>query len=411
MPAPAAAPAAPVTPAPSTPPVVAPGVQPTGAKGSATADAYSKIDSLFGVQPDEQQQPPPPDETDEKGNQKPPEDPPKPDDKGDKGVPPKPDKAASLREAKDRIEAENKNLRKENEDLKTKLKTPADDPEKKKLVEERDGLSKQIETLQNELKFAKYERTEEFETNYNKPFQEAYQNARKRVEGLKIKDPDTEDGAGNTVQGKIRQGTANDFDQLMGIVDDNDAWEYAQKVFNDKATIALQLREQVGELYTKRAAAIENFRKDGLANEKKKAEQTESETKEFRGLYEGAIKAAQEMPNLKEWFEVEEGDEKGKQLLEKGFKLADDAFGDTSQLTSQARANLYAAMRNRAAVAGLLFHKFKKFAAENSELKKKLEEFEDSEPNLDGKGGKGGKGGAKPTGLAAFDAAVDSLAK
>ncbi len=390
--------------------------------GPATTSADNAINELFGVEPAKEDEPPKEPAAKEPVAPKEPKDKVEPaapkaqpkELKDDKAQPKDPNKASSLREAKDRVEAENRTLRSKIQELETKLKTPPEDPEKKKLLEERENWGKTREELENELKFADYTRSQEYKDKYEAPFLEAYQSGRKRVEGLKIREPDQKDPAtGDVIKaGSVRQGTAADFDNLMGIADDESAWDFANKTFGEKAPLVLNLREKVNELNTARVKAVDDFRAKGLERENQKTETTKAQQKEFNGMYQSAVKSALENPVLKDWFNADDGDDEGKAILEKGMKMADDAFLEevTSKMTAQAKANLYSAIRNRAAAAGLLNHRLKQTKARVAELEAKLEEYEKSEPNLDGKGGRKEGGEAAPKGLAGFDAAVDRLA-
>ncbi len=392
---------------------VAPPAAPAAAQAAPTpaptqtAQANSAIEDLFNIPADEPAPEAKPD--DKAGEVKPvqakkPDETPKLDDKPvtkpeGKTTPPK---AASLREALDLSKQSEASLRKENEELKKKLATPAEDTEKKSLLEERTKWTKHREELETELKYAKYESTQEYKDKYETPFLNEYGRSQKRVAGLKINDADSTEP---------RAATAQDFDNLMGISGDGEAWEYAQKAFGDKAQIVWQMRERVQELNDARAKAIDDFRKEGIAREKQKSETTETETKQFQGLFDTEVKAATENPKLKHWFTADDGDVKGKELLDKGFSLADQAFGDTSTMAPGARARLYAAVRNRAGAAGLLAHKLQKLQAALDEATEKIKGYEGSEPNHDGEGGKGGGGATGKTGFASADEMIDRMAK
>jgi hypothetical protein len=255
---------------------------------------------------------------------------------------------------------------------------PVEDPEKKRLSETLEQREKRLAELEDEMRFASFEKSSEYKDKYWTPFSDAYQQGRNKVASLRLTD----------ANGDTRQGTAEDFDSLMRITDDDQAAELASDLFGVKAPMVLWHREKVQELNNTRLKALEDFRKQGGEREKLRGEQMQKQQKEIAALWESENKAGVErFPKL---FKPEEGDEKGNALLARGFELADAAFGSaladpaTGQpvkLSPQEMVKLHSAIRNKAAGFDRLAYKYGISQKRIAELETKLKEYEASEPS------------------------------
>lgn len=356
-------------------------------------DAFAELDQFAGVAPEAKPETPATPETPSKEapkattvQQKTTQDAPKP----EKPVqtPPAPTdppkvKAKTLAEAKEMAQAEAKEWRAKYESLEKELSKVKDDPEKKTLSERLEAREKRLAELEQELRYSAYERSEEYKDKYEQPFLNAYTAARSKIASLKVRDGRTVDHDGNVVsEGTWRQGTPEDFDTLMRISDDETAADYAEKVFGNKASIALFHRERAQELNRQRLTAIDDYRKKGSEREKTTLEQQkEQQTKlqeTINKVWETENKTAQE--KYPQWFKPEEGDEKGNTLLENGFRLADLAFSGNGKLPPQEMAKLHSAIRNKAGGFDRLAYKLSLATKELKDLKAKLAEYEQSEP-------------------------------
>lgn len=322
-----------------------------------------------------------------------------------KTTPQKPVAAAELRKAYENLKSEHARLKEEH----TKLKDfkPPEDTEKKALAERVEAHTKRISELEAELRYSNYERSEEYKTKYHEPFVEAYQAGRAKVASLKVAD----------AEGETRQGTAADFDNIMRIQDDETAAEKATEMFGAKASIVLYHRERVQELNAARAKAVEEYRKSGDERERQRLEQqtlakttAEKQAGEIAGMFKTfADEAIEKYP---QWFKPEEGDDKGNELLVKGFERADLAFKSSPfqpNLTPQERdgiIRLHTAIRNKAAGFDRLVYKNTQLSNRVKELETKLAEFENSKPT----GGIGKAKSSEASFLQSVDEEIDALA-
>lgn len=273
---------------------------------------------------------------------------------------------------------------------------PQEDPEKLQLTERLTEREKRLEALEQDLRYTAYEKSQEYKEKYEQPFISAWKSGQDRAARLKI--AETKDEFGD-VTTPARQGTAEDFNTLMHIQDDDDAAEWAAKTFGPaKAPVLLYHRERVQEANNAKYHALEEFKTNGAEREKQRQHMLESQTKAVRTLYQKTMAAA--IDKYPQFFKPLDDDPKTKALLAKGMRLADRALGDTSLLdgekpmSGEERIKLQAAMRNCFGSFQNLTYQLQKERGLRADLEKKLADFEASVP----KGGDGRSGGAQGAG-------------
>ncbi len=284
---------------------------------------------------------------------------------GDK--PGKPVPAPELRKAYTELKAKHAALQAEHEKIKTAK--PPEDPEKKGLAEKYEFANKRLKEIEDELRLSAYERSQEFKEKWQQPFIDAYQFGRERTAQFRVQD----------AEGNVRQATPEDFDYIMRITDDESAAQVADQMFGGaKAAVILNMRNEVHRLMHLRGKALEEAQKLGGEREKIR---TESEKKQKAVLSETwnrlNSEAAEKYPD---WFKEKEGDDKGNELLRKGYELVDKAFLNSTDIPPNELVGLHSAIRNRAAAFGRLAHTNRTLTARVSELEKELESYKDSEP-------------------------------
>lgn len=382
-------PSAPSTPAPSAPPSATPAPPSTG---EPMNDAFSDLDTMLAEAEPQKS---------EKAQEKPPEvkdESPKPEAKPEtefdhKKAPPK-----QLREAYEKTKAELAQIKAERDELKKQSSQPKDDPEKKEFYERAERYSKRAQELENELKFAKYEKSEEYQEKYYKPYEQAFASARAKAAAIKVMD----------AEGNPRQGTPEDFDTYMFIQDDEAAADFAEKVFGKHKSSMEYHREQVRSLQSRSQAAVEEYRKKGSEREQQWKENQSKAEKAAAELWQNLNKTALEKyPAL---FKAADDDTKGTELLTKGFSLADRAFTNGQPLKDGDKPlnpaellQLRSAMRNKFAAFDFQVHLKRKAESRVKELEAELEQYKKSEP-------KGGDGGPKTTQEKSWEQELESIA-
>lgn len=283
--------------------------------------------------------------------------------------------APELRKAYEKLKAEVTTLREQ-------VKARGPSPEEIQTYKEQyEGELKRRTELEKELAQSAYERSPEFMEKHAAPFRNAYQKARERISQFKVTD-----GEGNS-----RQASPDDFDAIMQVADDMTAATMSRELFGDTVgPIVMMQREKVQELHGRMQDAIKDAEGNFEKSQKEKKLMGERQTAHLNKLWTTLnTGAAEKYPQL---FKPVDGDEKGNELLQKGFELVDKVFMDGSKLEPEEAIKLHSQVRNRAAAFGRLVHQNRNLTKELEDVKKQLAQYKDSEPkNGDGRQAKKGE--------------------
>lgn len=307
-----------------------------------------------------------------------------PEPKLDEKAPPQPEKAKTLREAKDRAEAQAKEWQAKYEALEKQAKAPKDDPEKKTLAERLESREKRLAELEQTLKYKAYEESTEYKEKYHDPFVASYQDGREFVSQLEVVEraiTNSETGETKVVQ-PSRQATIKDYDELMALYMKSpaEASKKANQLFGDMAQDVKIKMLEAQKLHKAAESAKEHYRKHGSEIQKQQAEQSQAQLLEAATAWENENKAAQE--KYPQWFKPEDGDEKGNALLEKATDMAMRLFdGRADQLPPKERARLHSAIFNKARGFDRLAYKYSTQGKELKAALEKLSQYEQSEPS------------------------------
>jgi hypothetical protein len=283
-------------------------------------------------------------------------------------------KAPELRAAYAKVKQRLPETEKELQTLKSGGK-PVEEEEKKTYLSEIEGLKKKLEDADSTIKAVAYERSQEYQDKYEKPFADAWNKGVTQIQRFNVQDQD-----GNT-----RKGTSEDFATIMRIPDDEQAAVMAQEMFGTNAFYVLSRREDIIKLHGKRVQALEEFQtnlgeRQKAEMDKLKAHNQEQEERRIKAqtlFKKFNTEAAEKYP---EFFAPVDGDEEGNKLLAKGYQDADLAFSAAQDMPFEKRVRLHAAIRNRAAAFSRLVHQLKGKDSEIEALKAELEDIKGSTP-------------------------------
>lgn len=361
--------------APAPPPAATPAPAPAPSAPDPLNNAFSDIDEIL-KEPEESPEP-------QQKEPEPKDEPPKPDPKAKEPTEFDAKKAApkQLREAYEKAKAEMAQIRAERDELKKQSSTPKEDPEKKDYMERAERHSKRAQELENELKFAKYEKSQEYQEKYYQPYEQAFGQARAEAASFKVTDAD----------GNVRQGTPEDFDTYMGISDPEAAADFAEKVFGRHKATMEAWRKDVRKLGAATQTAIESFRKQAADRENEWKENQSKALKAATETWSMLNKTALEKyPAL---FKASDEDTKGNELLTKGFDTIDRAFSNGAPLKEGQQPmnalelmQVRSAMRNKAAAFDYQVYLKQQALAKVKKLEADLANYKKSEPGKgDGK--------------------------
>jgi hypothetical protein len=268
--------------------------------------------------------------------------------------------------------------------LEESKKSLAPESERKAIAERLQKAETRAKELEDEIRYVNYQKTEEFQTKYQQPYNKAWELATAEMSEITLTDP---------TSSQVRMATAEDLLTLVNLPLDK-ARDIADSLFGKFADDVMAHRKEIRNLFRIREAALEEAKKTGAEREKQLAEQSNRETSERSG----AVKQAWEKANQDavahekygKYFVPVEGDQQGNQRLAKGFELVDRAFTENPldpKLTAEQRAgviNRHAAVRNRAAAFGRLVYLNEQLESKVAELQKELDGFKSSEPDIAG---------------------------
>ena len=271
--------------------------------------------------------------------------------------------AAQLRKAYDDLKAAHAALQKQ---LEEKSK-PVEDEEKKTLKQQYEELNKRYQDTDGELRFVRYEKSQEYRDKYEKPMHKALKDAESEIGELTLADS----------EGNERKATIQDFAALVDMPLQK-AITQAKAWFGDAATEVLAHRRKVVDLSRSAKEAIEDYKKRGSEIEKQTTEQRKKQADEMRQKWTTENQSF--ATKFKDVYGNKDGDDEGNALLEKGNKLVELAYNENSGLSQEQMMRLHVVVRNKAAAFDRMEYWLKKSTAENEQLKKELQEFKASVP-------------------------------
>lgn len=362
--APAAPPPAPAAPAPA-PAAPAPDIpQPATVQGPFN-DAFADLDKMIQAAPEEP--PKPPEDT------APP--PPKPDagkPPGDKPPEPPIEKLAppALRKRYEELKAKLETIEKERAEIQADV-----EKREKTWGEKLTAHEKRIAENEKILQLVAYQKSEDYKSRWWEPFIDAYNTGRQSVAGIKVIGDD----------GNPRQGTPEDWDKYMRIVDDDEAAEFAERAFGNRRGMVEYHRQVTLEKNRLREKAIADHEKFAAESEKKTGEALQEQRKTIGKIWTESNEAA--VKKYPQWFGPVDGDVEGNKLLERGMHMADRAFSSGQPLQEgdqpldpKQKAQLDSAVRNKAGAFDRLVYFNRQLQKKLEAAEKKISEYESSEP-------------------------------
>lgn len=311
----------------------------------------------------------------------------------------KPEKIADVRikydQSKKTIKEKDAEIARLQNELKTAKSVPVDDPEKKTLLEKFEATEKKRQSLEKELAFIAYHKSDEFVEKYQKPYEEAWTKAVGELAELTI---EAEDGSRRTATSQDLLALAN---LPLG-----EARKMANAMFGDAADDVMAHRRKIRDLSDAQTKALDDAKKNSETRSKEQQAQALQQQEKIKKLWADENAAWQE--KFPRWFKPEDGDEEGNALLAKGYEMADAAF--SNQGTPEERVKLHAQLRNKAAAFPKLALHLKKARTRIKELETALAAYEDSEPAA-GEGGKPRTVTPTGSGMDEAFAEIESLGK
>lgn len=274
--------------------------------------------------------------------------------------------AKELRAAYDSAKKRLQSLEQELSELK-KPKVNQDDPERKILLDKIAAEEARRKELETELSHQNFEKSEEYQQKFQKPFVTALQFAHNEIGQLKV---EMEDGTS-------RPGTKEDFNRLLQ-VGTGDANKIAIDLFGNAAPEVMAHRRKILELNMLRNQAIEEYKTNREKIEQERLVDQQRQAKTAEELWSKTLN--EQVEKYPQFFKAKDGDQEGNQILEDGFKLVDLVFSK-AELPLQKRIELTATVRNKAAAFDRVAHENKKLSDRIAELENELKGYKESAPS------------------------------
>lgn len=231
---------------------------------------------------------------------------------------------------------------------------------------------KELAETRSKLAETDFTQSADYQNRYFQPHVNNWKRAMSAVMGLQATD---ETGAAKAI-------SQHDAEFLLSLPDAK-ALEVGKQMFGDNSTALIILAT-----HKNRIAESQEVLNQGRADFQKLSE--ERRTKDFearqqhgetlRKLWERGNK---EMAEKSPWFQADENDPEGSELLKKGYERADLAFTEDANRKPEDQVALHVELRNKAAAHERLVSTIDKLTAERDALKKERDELLDSAPKGD----------------------------
>ena len=282
--------------------------------------------------------------------------------------------------------------------LKENSNTPAHDPEK-------ETLRQKIKEYEDEIKYVNYQKSPDFLNNYQKPYEDTVKKAIREATELFV----------TTAEGQERPLSKEEFWSVVSAPSLQHAKTALNRLFPNDAlsqNIIMQKRSQIWEKHEAIENAKLDYQQNGAAREKERAERelaAKRQSEEQRSAmdktriskWNEAREAVKSHPSMKEFLTPDENDAKAKEMITKGSRLADMAFGARNEngeiidetgapVGLEKTAEIDAVIHGKAAAFNHLAYKYRSLAAKLADAEKKLAGYTATAP-----GAGEAQGGAK----------------
>lgn len=243
-------------------------------------------------------------------------------------------------------------------------------------------IKTRAQELEDHIKYVDYTKSDEFKNKYDQPYKDLSARLTTEATELMIEDAAT---------GNVRALQPDEFWNVVRAETAEQAYKAAKALFPDdpaKVSDLVGKRRQIAESWRARAAALTEFKTKGAEREQ---QMTQARQKQEQAAQQQAMERAQKFhefseaalkdERLKEYFTAAEDDPKGKELLTKGFKEADKAFGiGDAPAEGEDEVAIHASVRNKAGSWLYLRYKMEKYKGELEQARKELDGYKKSQP-------------------------------
>lgn len=296
-----------------------------------------------------------------------------------------------------------KELRAAKEEAEKIKATPPEDPEKQTLVETIEQTKKRVNDLEDELRYANYQRSDEYNTKYSQPIVNAFKAAYEDIGSMEI--GEKRDDVGDIIE-KGREATPEDFNILLRM-NATEAAKTARALFGDTAPEVLHHRRKILDLKSQGDSALEEFKAKGSEREAQRLEVQTKQKAELKKLWDNTSREIAE--KYGHFFKSVDGDEESNTLLKRGYAVTDYALSNPNIPPEQV-VKMHAMMRHKAAAFDSVVNRYRKELQSSkeriAELEGEVDQYKGSEPGAGEPRGRNVESAASD-----FADEIDSLAR
>lgn len=286
-------------------------------------------------------------------------------------------------------------------------------PEMAKLTEYQKQLeehAKRNEALEKEIRFVNYQKSQEWQEQYEKPWHALWARAKNEIEQIQATDRN----------GEARPGNIQDLAEI-GNLPLGEAQRLAEERFGSLANYVMGYRSKLLEMNQARQEKLEQAREASI----KRDEEYQNQYKQVNEVLAKTIKETWDKANTDmledkthgHLFKEVEGDQDGNERLAKGLELVNRAFSENPndpRLSPEQRAEVvrrHAAVRMRAAAFGRVNAQYQRAMQEIERLKKQLDGYKASTPTTGSTNGSSAPAATPARGMDRVFADLQRLAK
>lgn len=261
------------------------------------------------------------------------------------------------------------------------LRKAVPDPKSREAeIAEMAAAKKRLSELEEEMRYANYAKSQEFQDKYQKPYEDQWKRSMADLAEITLTDAQS---------GQERPIGPQDLLELVNLPLQQ-ARARANELYGDYADDVMGQRKEIRRLFDDQQRALDEARKTGAQRDemqrKQWAEIQQQTARHISETWQSANEAILKDEKRSHYFKPVDGDDEGNKRLARGYELADKAFSVNPldpRLTAEQRTELvrlHAAVRNRSAAFGRLLYQHEKAQSEIASLKAEIAKYKQAEP-------------------------------
>lgn len=274
------------------------------------------------------------------------------------------------------------------------------------LTSQINDLQKRVNEYEQVIRLKDYEKSEEFQTQYQKPYSAAVKAAYFEVKELIVTEPTGEQDAEGKPVMRERPATEKDFDEIYNLPTGL-AGRKARQMFGDDAATVLAHRNSVRALAMKAHEAVNDYKSKADTIEKERTQRETTERSQRDQFWRKATDAIANDPKGQAYWGKKTDDPEWNERLQKGFETAHFLFSEQhSKMPVEERIVFDAKMLHRIASWTPMAYQINKQQQEIQRLNEEIGRLRGSRPGAPEQTAPAAEGAERGTADEEFDKRV-----